>query len=94
MAADLYLRRRVDRRDTAARERLLGRVRAEFAEMPCLRLTRAQAQRLFGLRADICERVLAELERERVVVRDREDRYGGVRDALGLAGREGGPGGR
>jgi hypothetical protein len=29
--------------------------------MPCLRLTAAQAQRLFGLSADVCERILAGL---------------------------------
>jgi hypothetical protein len=78
--AEHYVRLRPDRRDFAARERLLSRVRAEFLEMPCLRLTRAQAQRLFGLRPDICERVLAELEREHAIVRGSDDRYGGASD--------------
>ena len=52
---------RVDRRDHASRDGLIKRVGAEFHEMPCLRLTAAQARRLFGLRADACERILSEL---------------------------------
>jgi hypothetical protein len=40
------------------------RVRAEFFEMPGMRLTLAQAQRLFGLPNDICEWILVELMRE------------------------------
>jgi hypothetical protein len=37
---------------------LLQRVRAEFNEMPGLRLTPAQAARLLGLDASSCQRVL------------------------------------
>jgi hypothetical protein len=37
---------------------LLQRVRAEFNEMPGLRLTPAQAARLLGLDAISCQRVL------------------------------------
>ena len=37
---------------------LLQRVRAEFNEMPGLRLTPAQAGRLLGLDASSCQRVL------------------------------------
>lgn len=50
-----------DRRDQSSRDELVERVYGEFHEMPCLRLTAAQAQRLFGLRADICERILTGL---------------------------------
>ena len=64
-----------DRRDTASRKQLLSRVRAEFEEMPCLRLTRGQAQRLFGLRIDVCERVLATLVKDRTLVCDTDGRY-------------------
>jgi hypothetical protein len=70
------LRMMTDRRDRASREQLLNRVRAEFEEMPCLRLTGAQAQRLFGLRADVCERVLEMLIAERAICRDHDGRYG------------------
>jgi hypothetical protein len=51
----------VERRNNAARSALVNRVLAEFLEMPCLRLTSPQAQRLFGLREDISARVLDEL---------------------------------
>ena len=64
-----------DRRDTAARMQLLQRIRAEFAEMPCLRLTRAQAQRLFGLKPDVCDRILATLVAERMIFRDTDHQY-------------------
>ena len=37
---------------------LLQRVRAEFNEMPGLRLTQAQAARLLGLDAYSCQRVI------------------------------------
>lgn len=36
-------------------------VRAEYEEMPGLRLTRAQAQRLWGLDAPVCDAVLGML---------------------------------
>jgi len=52
------------RRDPERRKALVRRVRQEFLDMPGLRLTPNQALRLFGLRADVCERVLAELVRD------------------------------
>lgn len=65
-----------ERRDAASRLQLLHRIRAEFQEMPCLRLTAGQAQRLFGLRADVCERLLAALVREGTLTRGPDSRYG------------------
>jgi hypothetical protein len=56
-----------ERRDYAAREGLLRRIRAEFEEMPGMCLTCAQAQRLFGIRADVCQRVLTRLVRDRIL---------------------------
>jgi hypothetical protein len=53
-----------ERRNPQARERLRVRVRSEFGEMPDLILTLAQAARLFGMRQDICVRVLRELQTE------------------------------
>jgi hypothetical protein len=50
-----------DRRHRAERDALAARVYGEFSEMPCLRLTNAQARRLFGLRSDACQRILADL---------------------------------
>ena len=52
------------RRNPEWRRMLVRRVRGEFLDMPGMRLTLAQAQRLFGLRVDICERILLELVRD------------------------------
>ena len=46
-----------ERRNLASRQALLRRITVEYDEMPGLRLTAAQAQRLFGLQ-DVCTRVL------------------------------------
>jgi hypothetical protein len=42
-------------------EEVLRRVQGEFLEMPGLRLTRAQARRLWGLEAAICDALLGAL---------------------------------
>jgi hypothetical protein len=44
---------------------LIARIRMEYAEMPGLALTRAQATRLWHLDAGVCERVLKHLVREK-----------------------------
>lgn len=64
-----------DRRSWPARESLLRRVRSEFDEMPGLRLTRRQAERLFGLREDICARILATLVADGLLVRTADGAY-------------------
>jgi hypothetical protein len=69
------VRPRIDRRSHLARELLLTRVRGEFGEMPCLSLTMPQAMRLFGLREDICRRILSSLVTEGVLWRRDDDRY-------------------
>ena len=56
-----------ERRDPQSRERLRLRVRSEFDETPALVLTPAAAARLFGIREDICIRVLGELQSEGVL---------------------------
>jgi hypothetical protein len=66
---------RWDRRNGQSREDLVRRVCGEFLEMPCLRLTRGQAQRLFGLRADVCDRLLATLVRKGTLSIDSDSRY-------------------
>jgi len=53
-----------ERRDLQSRERLRGRVRSEFDEMRGLVITPAEGARLFGIREDICVRVLGELQAE------------------------------
>jgi hypothetical protein len=50
---------------------LLRRVQAEFLEMPGLRLTRAQARRLWALDDTLCEAVLAALVDARFLVESR-----------------------
>ena len=69
------LHRSPDRRDPSSRELLLRRIRSEFVEMPCLRLTGPQARRLFHLTTDVCERVLATLVRDNVLICDIDGRY-------------------
>lgn len=53
-------------------EDLLRRVRAEYLEMPGLRLTSAQARRLFDLDAATCEIVIDELVSQGFLLRTRE----------------------
>jgi hypothetical protein len=61
-----------ERRNPSVRVALEERVRAEFAEMPGMCLTAAQARRLFGLRSDVSDRVLATLVQQRSIVCDGE----------------------
>ena len=56
-------------------EDLLRRVRGEFYEMPGLRLTLAQACRLWQLDAQTCEEILDRLVSERVLHRSADGRY-------------------
>lgn len=44
---------------------VITRVKAEFSEMPCLRLTMPQAQRLFGLCPEVSGAVMQALVQER-----------------------------
>lgn len=46
---------------SALSEGILERIRAEYAEMPGLRVTRQQAQRLWGLEEDACVAALDHL---------------------------------
>jgi hypothetical protein len=56
-----------ERRDRASREALVCRTIVEYQEMPGLRLSLAQAQRLFGLREDVCVRMLNTLVRQAIL---------------------------
>src|SRR5215218_1537638 len=51
----------VERRNLAARERLMARLEGEFAEMPGLHLTPPQASRLLALEPAACSRLLRAL---------------------------------
>ena len=70
-----YARPRRERRDQASRVALARRVHAEFQELPCLRLTAPQTQRLLNLRADICARVLQELTSAHLLYLSDDGRY-------------------
>ena len=56
-------------------QQALARARAEFREMPGLRLTAAQARRLWTLDAGVCDVVLAELVPLQVIRRTNGDAY-------------------
>jgi hypothetical protein len=56
-------------------DRLLAIIRGEYLEMPGLRLTRQQAQRLWSLDADTCETLLTMLEASQFLRRTRTGDY-------------------
>jgi hypothetical protein len=56
-------------------EEVLNRVRGEFLEMPGLRLTGAQARRLWGLDAAICEALLGVLVDAKFLFRTRDGAF-------------------
>lgn len=74
--ADAHARRDEERRNRPSRVRLCQRIRAEFSEMPGLRLTREQAGRLWSMPLDVCERILGELERDGFLQRLSDGSFG------------------
>ena len=52
-----------------------GIIRSEFNEMPGMRLTLAQARRLWSLSPEECEDLLERLVRAGFLMRDEHDRY-------------------
>jgi hypothetical protein len=54
---------------------LLARIRAEFTEMPGLRLTLLQARRLFGLDVVTCSSALAALQASGFLARTRDGAF-------------------
>jgi hypothetical protein len=54
---------------------VLQRIQGEFVEMPGLRLTPAQARRLWGLDRDVCDALLAALVDANFLVRTRDGAY-------------------
>ncbi len=59
----------------AVDETIVRRARAEYLEMPGLRLTSAQAQRLWGLDRRTCEELLAALTRAQFLARTRDGSF-------------------
>jgi hypothetical protein len=61
--------------DARSTEEVLRRVRGEFLEMPGLRLTEAQARRLWGLDASSCEALLGALVDANFLFRTRDGAF-------------------
>jgi hypothetical protein len=57
------------------RDEMLRRISGEYLEMPGLRLTCEQAQRLWGLDHDTCSELLAELVASCFLARSADGRY-------------------
>ena len=62
-------------------EALVRRVRGEFLEMPGLRLTEAQARRLWGLEAGVCSALLKSLVESNFLFRTRDGAFMRVEQA-------------
>ena len=56
-------------------DEVLRRVQGEFLEMPGLRLTQAQARRLWGLDADSCDALLGALVEAKFLFRTRDGAF-------------------
>jgi hypothetical protein len=54
---------------------VLQRIQGEFVEMPGLRLTAAQAQRLWGLDREVCDRLLGALVEAKFLGRTRDGAF-------------------
>jgi len=56
-------------------EDVLQRIQGEFVEMPGLRLTAPQAQRLWGLERDVCDALLKALVEAKFLSRTRDGAF-------------------
>ena len=54
---------------------VLQRIQGEFVEMPGLRLTPAQAQRLWGLEGDVCDALLGALVDAKFLAQTRDGAF-------------------
>lgn len=68
-------------------EDVLQRVQGEFVEMPGLCLTAAQAQRLWGLDRDVCDKLLEALVDAKFLAQRRDGSFIRVDGATRLAPR-------
>lgn len=62
------------------REDILRRIQGEYLEMPGLRLTRQQAQRLWGLDEDTCTRLLDSLTEAKFLHQGSDGTYARIAD--------------
>ena len=56
-------------------DEVLQRIQGEFLEMPGLRLTAAQAQRLWGLERDVCDSLLEALVDSKFLAQTRDGAF-------------------
>ena len=56
-------------------DEVLQRIQGEFVEMPGLRVTAAQARRLWGLEGDVCDALLEALVDAKFLARTRDGAY-------------------
>jgi hypothetical protein len=56
-------------------DEVLQRIQGEFLEMPGLRLTPAQARRLWGLERDVCDALLGALVDAKFLARTRDGAF-------------------
>ena len=56
-------------------DEVLQRIQGEFVEMPGLRLTTAQAQRLWGLERDVCDALLGALVDAKFLAQTRDGAF-------------------
>ena len=56
-------------------DEVLQRIQGEYVEMPGLRLTTAQAQRLWGLERDVCDALLGTLVDAKFLSRTRDGAF-------------------
>lgn len=68
-------RRSPDRLPDGAWQATVSRVRSEFEEMPCLRVTAQQARVLFGLNDHTTDSILSQLAQEGFLVRTPDGQY-------------------
>jgi hypothetical protein len=66
----------------SAPERFLQRIRAEYLEMPGLRLTQRQVERLCGVEHTVCQMVLAALVETKFLCVKADGCYGRATDGV------------
>ena len=67
---------------TTSREQMIRRISCEYLEMPGLRLTSEQAQRLWGLDRQSCSEILSELVATNFLAQTADGRYARATDGI------------
>ena len=65
-----------------SREQMIRRISGEYLEMPGLRLTSEQAQRLWGLDRESCSEILTELVATNFLARTADGRYARASESI------------